>query len=64
MACQLGYLKHLLMKCGEMNREKTLLPLVSQAGEVRNELAHYRPVEYSQYERLLKETALIFDAHY
>jgi hypothetical protein len=61
MACELGYLYHLLKTCGKMKRDRNLLPLVNQARAVRNELAHYRPVEYMQYERLIRETAIVSD---
>lgn len=61
MACELGYLHYLLKACGKMKRDKNLLPLISRAKSVRNELAHYRPVEYWQYERLMKETEMLFE---
>lgn len=59
MACPLGYLHYLLSSCVNMRRDRSLLPLVSQAKAVRNELAHYRPVEYKEYEKLLKEASII-----
>jgi len=61
MACELGYLHYLLKACKKMKLDRNLLPLVSQAKCVRNELAHYRPVEYWQYERLMKEAELLFE---
>jgi len=64
MACELGYLHYLLKACGKMKRDRNLLPLVSQANSVRNELAHYRPVEYWQYERLMKETEMLFEGSF
>jgi len=61
MACELGHLFHLLKVCKNMKTSRNLVPLVNQASYVRNELAHYRPVDYPQYERLMKEVLLISD---
>ena len=54
-ACQLGYLKHLLRKCHNLKGEWRWLPLVEQAHWTRNELAHYRPIDYTHFELLSKE---------
>lgn len=59
LACELGYMHYLLKTCEKMKRNRNLLPLVHQTKEVRNELAHYRPIEYLQYERLMQEVSII-----
>lgn len=59
LSCELGYLQYLLYKCPNMRRERNLLPLVNQAKSVRNDLAHYRPVEYAEYEKLINEASII-----
>ncbi len=62
LACELGYLFYLLRTCEKMKKSKDLLPLVNLARDVRNELAHYRPVEYTQYEKLIKEMSIMTES--
>jgi hypothetical protein len=44
-----GHIEFLLRSIEEMRDERTLLPLVSHARYVRNELAHYRPVTFQDF---------------
>jgi len=44
-----GHMEALLRLRDEMRHERTLLPLVSHARYVRNELAHYRPVAFQDF---------------
>ena len=55
LACGWGYLAWLLRKCSQLGSERRLLSLVSQAHRIRNELAHYRPVAFRDFERLWGE---------
>lgn len=52
LACQWGYLALLLRKCNALRSERRWLPLVSQLHQIRNELAHYRPISFSDIERV------------
>jgi hypothetical protein len=45
LACQWGYLRHLLATCPQFRSQRRLLPLAKHARQLRNELAHNRPVE-------------------
>jgi hypothetical protein len=45
LACQWGYLRHLLATCPRFRSQRRLLPLAEYARRLRNELAHNRPVE-------------------
>ena len=51
-ACQWGHLETLLRYCPGLRRERGLLPFVSHCRRVRNELAHYRPVEFADFTRV------------
>lgn len=44
-----GHIEVLLRSREEMRDERTLIPLVSHARYVRNELAHYRPVTFQDF---------------
>lgn len=54
-ACQWGYLRHLLVVVPQLQRESPFLPLATTACDLRNDLAHGRPVEYADFERFLRE---------
>ncbi len=54
-ACQWGYLRHLLVAVPQLQRENPFLPLATAACDLRNGLAHCRPVEYAVFERFLRE---------
>lgn len=49
-AVQWGYLEYLLMKHNRFKSERKLIPIVSTSRGVRNEIAHYRPISYRDYE--------------
>lgn len=51
-ACQWGHLFYLLMYVSELRAERHLLDVVRRARDLRNCLAHYRPVTYTQFEGL------------
>lgn len=51
-ACQWGYLETLLRNCIGLQRERKMLPFVSHCRYVRNELAHYRPIEFADFKRI------------
>lgn len=52
LACQWGYLEALLRNCKSLRRERKMLPFVSHCRYVRNELAHYRPIEFADFKRI------------
>lgn len=54
-AAQLGYLLFLFRKASELRGETPLRLLTGQAWEIRNELAHYRPVHFTQFRRLWEQ---------
>jgi hypothetical protein len=50
LSCQWGHLEFLLVNYRtQFNRASNLLPLVASGRRLRNELAHSRPVPFSQY---------------
>lgn len=55
LACGWGYLAWLLRKCTQLRSEQRWLPLASRAHWIRNELAHYRPVSFQDFEGLWRE---------
>lgn len=46
---QWGYIYNCIKKINQLSLFKKLLPLAESAKNLRNELAHYRPVEFSHY---------------
>ena len=52
LACQWGYLEHLLRSCSHFRAERRLVPAVSSCRRIRNELAHYRPIEFSDFKAI------------
>lgn len=50
-ACQWGHLEYLLQKCPNIQVEQRWLPLVRQSRELRNAVAHYRPITLRDYEK-------------
>jgi hypothetical protein len=52
LACQWGHLSLLLLKAPALTRESRWRPLANTARTLRNEIAHYRPVSYEQFEEL------------
>ena len=55
LACQWGHLESLLRNCRILRSERNRLPLVRQARYIRNELAHYRPIDFSTFESICQE---------
>lgn len=53
-ACQWGYMDHLLRTCPQLRAEHRLKPVVSLCRSIRNELAHYRPIEFSEFHTFWK----------
>ncbi len=54
-ACGWGYLEWLLRDCPYLRSERRWLPLCSVARHARNELAHYHPLEFRDFEGLWRE---------
>lgn len=52
-AAELGHISYLLKKCAALGSEGRWAPYIERARVVRNHLAHYRPVPFSDYEALL-----------
>ncbi len=50
-ACQWGHLEYLLQKCPNIQVEQRWLPLVHHSRQLRNAVAHYRPISLRDYER-------------
>lgn len=58
LAAELGYIFHLFVVAGKghpLNTNSHLSNLVRDAKNVRNQVAHYKPVGYRDFERLCKE---------
>ena len=54
-ACQWGHLAWLLKSCGSFRKEQHLLSVVKLTHWVRNQIAHYRPIELRDFEGLWRE---------
>ena len=50
-ACQWGHLEYLLQKCPNIQIEQRWLPLVHHSRQLRNAVAHYRPITLKDYEK-------------
>ena len=50
-ACQWGHLEFLLLKCPEIRVTQRWLSLVHQSRQLRNAVAHYRPITLRDYEK-------------
>jgi hypothetical protein len=55
LACQWGHLEVLLKHGAFLRAERHWLPLVSIARYVRNEIAHYRPLTFHDFEGMWRE---------
>jgi hypothetical protein len=56
LATGLGHIENLLRHVDGLKRERNLISLVAHARIVRNELAHYRPVKFSDFETIWRES--------
>lgn len=54
-ACQWGHLESLLWNCPKLERERRWTHLARWSRQIRNDLAHYRPVSLNDYERFCRE---------
>lgn len=54
-ACQWGHLERLLKDCPDLDSESYWLPLASSARRIRNEIAHYRPISYAEFDTLYRK---------
>ena len=54
-ACQWGHLEFLLRKCPDFERERRWIRLARWSRQIRNNLAHYRPISLNDYERFCQE---------
>jgi len=55
LACQWGYIEHLLRNYPQFRSERVWLPLVSASRRARNQLAHYHPLTFADFRHLLHE---------
>ncbi|HZG51225.1 MAG TPA: hypothetical protein VEZ40_03725 [Pyrinomonadaceae bacterium] len=49
LGCELGHLAYLLRSCREIRAYDGWIPLTTRARDMRNELAHYRPVSFMSF---------------
>lgn len=54
-ACQWGHLEALLWTCPKLERERRWSRLARWSRQLRNDLAHYRPISLTDYERFCQE---------
>jgi hypothetical protein len=59
-ACQWGYLRHLLSTVPQLRGENRFLSLAIAACKLRNNLTHWRPVSFSEFETFCRETDDLF----
>lgn len=53
--CELGHLAHLLRACPQLRNHDGWVPLAVLARDLRNDLAHYKPVSYARFEEFWLE---------
>ena len=51
---ELGHIEHLLQNVVAFEEKRDLLPITSQCRTLRNEIAHYRPVSFTEFDDLWK----------
>ncbi|MGA9772308.1 MAG: hypothetical protein WBV94_24965 [Blastocatellia bacterium] len=54
-ACQWGHLRNLLNSCGNLQHERRWARLADLSHRIRNELAHYRPISFLDFELFWQE---------
>ena len=59
---EFGHIEHLLKYIPKFREKAQLLPLVSQSRYMRNEIAHYRPVTFPEFENLWRESQAQLEA--
>jgi hypothetical protein len=59
LACQWGYLERLLKKCQPLQGEHQWLRIASLARWIRNEIAHYRPITFHEFDDFWQQTKQI-----
>lgn len=55
LTCQWGYLEWLIRNCWGLQRERRWLTLVTPAAQIRNEIAHYRIINRSEFENVFAQ---------
>lgn len=61
LAAEWGYLNWLLKMRSELSAESRWSPVAASARRLRNQLAHYQPVAYHEFERFLQQTRLVMN---
>lgn len=64
LACQWGYLEHLINNCNAFRKERRWLHLIQLGRFIRNELAHYRAVDYKSYLAFNNELSRVKDGFF
>ncbi len=59
---EFGHIEQLLKYIPKFRDKTHLLPLVSQSRYLRNEIAHYRPVTFTEFENLWQESQVQLEA--
>jgi len=59
LACQFGHLEYLLRTCRHLKPQRAWLQTIKCARLMRNELAHYRPVDFRDFRRLVKAVQIL-----
>ena len=60
-SCQWGYLESVISNSTALESERSCLPLIQVARFIRNRLAHFRIIDYSNYKRLCREIESLED---
>lgn len=56
LACEWGYIEHLLRNYPQFRSERVWLPLASASRRARNQLAHYHPLTFADFRHLSHES--------
>ena len=51
---EFGHIEHLLLEVSVFEEKRDLLPMVSKGRTLRNEIAHYRPIAFADFDDLWK----------
>lgn len=60
LACQWGYLEWLLRNCNHLRTERAWTRMATLAHWIRNEIAHYRPITFRDFEGFWHEIEQIY----
>lgn len=55
LACEWGHMQYLISTCHFFKSSRQLVPTIKLARQIRNDLAHYQPIEFPVYNQFCRE---------